>query len=70
MLYQYAMDGFEDDIELNMQLGLAPMKVEDWFEPFNGASCPVSPNLKQMVPICQGCLNLDETECRVLSHFS
>lgn len=40
MLYQNAMDGFEGDIELNMQLGLAPMKVEDWFEPFNDASVP------------------------------
>lgn len=38
MLYQNAMDGFEDDIELNMQLGLAPMKIQDWFEPFNDAS--------------------------------
>lgn len=40
MLYQNAMDGFEGDIELNMQLGLAPMKVEDWFEPFNDALVP------------------------------
>ncbi|MCO4251217.1 hypothetical protein [Pseudarthrobacter raffinosi] len=40
MLYQNAMDGFEGDIELNMQLGLAPMKVQDWFEPFNDASVP------------------------------
>lgn len=40
MLYQNAMDGFEGDVELNMQLGLAPMKVEDWFEPFNDASVP------------------------------
>jgi len=40
MLYQNAMDGFEGDIELNMQLGLAPMKIEDWFEPFNDASVP------------------------------
>lgn len=40
MLYQNAMDGFESDIELNMQLGLAPMKVQDWFEPFNDASVP------------------------------
>ncbi|BCW73541.1 hypothetical protein [Arthrobacter sp. NicSoilB8] len=40
MLYQNAMDGFEDDIELNMQLGLAPMKIQDWFEPFNDASVP------------------------------
>lgn len=40
MLYQNAMDGFEGDVELNMQLGLAPMKVEDWFEPFNEASVP------------------------------
>jgi hypothetical protein len=38
MLYQNAMDGFESDIELNMQLGLAPMKLQDWFEPFNDAS--------------------------------
>ncbi|GAC1503534.1 MAG: hypothetical protein NVS2B15_26360 [Pseudarthrobacter sp.] len=40
MLYQNAMDGFESDVELNMQLGLAPMKVQDWFEPFNDASVP------------------------------
>lgn len=40
MLYQYAMDGLEDDIELNMQLGLAPMKIQDWFEPFNDAAVP------------------------------
>jgi hypothetical protein len=40
MLYQTAMDGFEGDVELNMQLGLAPMKIEDWFEPFNDASVP------------------------------
>ncbi|MFY9636939.1 MAG: hypothetical protein WAL27_19665 [Cellulosimicrobium cellulans] len=40
MLYQNAMDGFEGDIELTMQLGLAPMKVQDWFEPFNDASVP------------------------------
>jgi hypothetical protein len=40
MLYQNAMDGFESDIELNMQLGLAPMEFKDWFEPFNDASVP------------------------------
>jgi len=40
MLYQNAMDGFEGDVELNMQLGLAPVKVEDWFELFNDASAP------------------------------
>ena len=40
MLYQNAMDGFEGDIELNRQLGLAPMKINDWFEPFNDASVP------------------------------
>lgn len=40
MLYQNAMDGFEGDIELNMQPGLAPMRIEDWFEPFNDASVP------------------------------
>jgi hypothetical protein len=32
MLYQNAMDGFEDDVELNMQLGLAPMSRAEWFE--------------------------------------
>ena len=40
MLYQNAMDGFEGDAELNMQLGLAPMELKDWFEPFNDASVP------------------------------
>jgi hypothetical protein len=40
MLYQNAMDGFESDIEMNMQLGLTPMKIQDWFEPFNEASVP------------------------------
>lgn len=40
LLYHNAMDGFESDIELNMQLGLAPMKVEQWFEPFKDASVP------------------------------
>lgn len=34
------MDGFEGDFELNMQLGLALMKVEDWFKPFNDTSVP------------------------------
>lgn len=40
LLYQNAMDGFENDVELNMQLGFAPMNVHDWFEPFNDASVP------------------------------
>jgi hypothetical protein len=40
MLYQNAMDGVEGDIELNMQLGLAPMEIQYWFEPFNDASVP------------------------------
>lgn len=40
LLYQSAMDGFENDVELNMQLGFAPMNVRDWFEPFNDASVP------------------------------
>lgn len=40
MLYQNAMDGFEDDVELNMQLGLAPMNLADWFEPFNHSRVP------------------------------
>lgn len=35
MLYQNAMDGFEGDVELNMQLGLAPMGLKEWFQPFN-----------------------------------
>ena len=40
MLYQNAMDGFEGDVELNMQLGLAPMELKDWFEPFNDSFVP------------------------------
>ena len=40
LLYQDAMDGFEDDIGLTMQLGLAPMNVEDWFQPFTDTSVP------------------------------
>lgn len=40
MLYQNALDGFENDVELNMQMGFAPMNVPEWFEPFNGASVP------------------------------
>lgn len=40
LLYQNALDGFENDVELNMQLGFAPMNVQDWFEPFNDASVP------------------------------
>ena len=40
MLYQNAMDGFEDDVKLNMQLGLAPMEFRDWFEPFNESCVP------------------------------
>jgi hypothetical protein len=40
LLYQDAMDGFEDDVELNMQLGFAPMRLEDWFEPFNHSRVP------------------------------
>lgn len=33
MLYQNAMDGFEGDVDLNTQLGLAPMDLKNWFEP-------------------------------------
>lgn len=40
MLYQNAMDGFEGDVELNMQLGLAPMELKDWFEPFDDSYVP------------------------------
>jgi hypothetical protein len=40
MLYQNAMDGFEGDTELNMQLGLASMELKDWFEPFNDSFVP------------------------------
>lgn len=40
MLYENAMDGFESDPELNTHLGLAPMNLEDWFEPFSDASVP------------------------------
>lgn len=28
------------EVELNMQLGFAPMNVHDWFEPCNDASVP------------------------------
>jgi hypothetical protein len=37
MPYQNAMDGFEDDIELNMHMGLAPMKSR------TGSSHPTTP---------------------------
>lgn len=40
MLYQNALDGFEDDIELNLQFGLTPMEFADWFEPFNDSHVP------------------------------
>ncbi|MGN7251456.1 MULTISPECIES: hypothetical protein [unclassified Arthrobacter] len=40
MLYQRAMDGFEGDAGLNMQLGLAPMEFRDWLEPFNDSDVP------------------------------
>lgn len=40
LLYQNAMDGFEDDVELNMQLGFAPMRLDDWFKPFNHSHVP------------------------------
>lgn len=40
MLYQNAMDGFEDDVEPNTQLGLARMELKDWFEPFNDSHVP------------------------------
>lgn len=40
LLYQNAMDGFENDTDLNMQLGFAPMNVNDWFAPFNDTSVP------------------------------
>ncbi|MGC0239617.1 hypothetical protein [Arthrobacter sp. SD76] len=40
LLYQNAMDGFESDQGLNMQLGFAPMNFEDWFKPFSDASAP------------------------------
>ncbi len=38
MLYDPSMDGFEDDVELNRELGLAPIDISDWFEPFNEGS--------------------------------
>jgi len=42
MLYQNAMDGFEGDDEPNMQLGLAPMGLKEWFQPFNDSFIPAS----------------------------
>lgn len=38
MLYRRDLDGFEDDIELAEDLGLAPMGFAEWFEPFNNES--------------------------------
>jgi len=40
MLHQNAMNGFEDDVELYTQLGLAPVNLKDWFEPFNDSHVP------------------------------
>lgn len=40
VLYQNAMDRFEGDVELNVQLGLAPMDLKDWFEPFSDSFVP------------------------------
>jgi hypothetical protein len=40
MLYQNSMDGFEGDVDMNLQLGLAPMELKDWFEPFNDSYVP------------------------------
>jgi hypothetical protein len=41
MLYLQRMDGFENDEEMTAELGLAPMRFEHWFEPFNtGYSVP------------------------------
>ena len=36
----WALDGFEGALELNMQLGLAPMEFRDWFEAFNESCVP------------------------------
>ncbi|WP_258064370.1 hypothetical protein [Arthrobacter sp. ZGTC131] len=40
MLDQNAMDGFEGDVQLNMQPGFAPMDLKDWFEPYNDSCVP------------------------------
>ena len=40
MLYQNGMDGFEADLELNMQHGLVSMELKDRFEPFNDSYVP------------------------------
>ena len=41
MLYQNdAMDGFEGDVELNQQLGLAPTDLKDWFASFSDSYVP------------------------------
>lgn len=39
MLYQNATDGFDGNVELNMQLGLAPMELTDWLT-FNDSYVP------------------------------
>lgn len=35
MLYSESLDGFENDDEMSAELGLAPMRFAQWFEPFN-----------------------------------
>lgn len=41
MLYSRRMDGFENDGEMSTELGIAPMRLEQWFEPFDtGYSVP------------------------------
>lgn len=35
MLYDLSLDGFEDDDASNAELGVARMRFEDWFRPFN-----------------------------------
>jgi hypothetical protein len=35
MLYPQSLDGFENDDEMSAELGLAPMRFKQWFEPFN-----------------------------------
>lgn len=64
---QHAMDGFESGIELSMQLGQAPRKIHDWFEPFNDRITPASVAVPSTVssPERIGGMDKPETGVRV-----
>jgi hypothetical protein len=43
LLYQAQADGFEDDDDLNAQLGLADMRVGSWFREIDGSVASIHP---------------------------